>query len=202
MASDTAPEPLPEQRVITELASLKVMANPLRVRLLQELASRPASVKELAARLREGQTKLYRHVDLLCEHGFVEVVSTRAVGGLEERCYRATARSFVLDTAAFRQDDAVLGDVLSFVLDTTRSDIKARARDGTIDLDRRAPHPRALLARRCMLRLTSREIERYYQLLAELAVDVTEPDADDDGETQAYALAVAFYPSEPAPPDD
>lgn len=187
---------LPEQRAITDLDSLKVMANPLRVRLLQELAAQAASAKELAARLGEGQTKLYRHLELMCRHGFIEVVQTRSVGGLEERQYRATARSFVLDTAVFAEDEPALGQVLSFVLDTTRADIKARARDGSIDLGARAPQPRALLARRCLLRLSDAQVQRYYQALAELAVDITEP-CEDTAPRRGYALSVAFYPTEP-----
>ncbi|MEM9457666.1 MAG: winged helix-turn-helix domain-containing protein [Myxococcota bacterium] len=187
---------LPEQRVITDLAALKVMANPLRVRLLQLLADRASSVKELAAQLGEGQTKLYRHIEQMAHHGFIEVVRTRTEGGPEQRCYRATARSFVLDTSIFHDDEPSLGEVLSFVFDTTRADIRARVRDGTIDLGRRAPQPRSLLARRCLLHLDSAQADHYYRTLAQLAVDVADGTADEDAR-QGYALAVAFYPTEP-----
>jgi len=193
---DASPE-LPEQRSISDMASFKVMANPLRVRLLHALAHAEHSVKELAAQLGEGQTKLYRHVELMCQHGFIEVVATRTVGGIEEKRYRATARSFVLDTAALGPgDDAKLGQVLSFVLDTARADIKAGVRDGIIDLSRRAPQPGALLIRRSQLKLTPEQAERYYRLLGEMTADVPDAAAQHDPRARRYDIVVAFHPAE------
>src|ERR1700757_2392666 len=81
-----------EEFVIEDVDTLKVLADPVRLRIHFELEE-PRTVKELAAALHMPQTRLYYHVKRLEKAGLIGVVSRRTVSGIEERTYRTTARS-------------------------------------------------------------------------------------------------------------
>lgn len=82
---------------VTSVEGLKAMADPLRLAILKALMMGARdqrdlpvmSVKELAAKLGEPQTKLYRHVKQLEAAGFIRVASTRVVSGIVEQRYQA-----------------------------------------------------------------------------------------------------------------
>jgi len=83
--------------VLTRLDQLRALGDPLRLRLIETLAQRDASVAELARAVRVPVTRLYHHVDLLLEAGLIEVVGRVRRRGAEQRRFRAVARSFTLD---------------------------------------------------------------------------------------------------------
>jgi len=68
-------------------ATLKALADPLRIRIGLLLLESPMTVKELAAALEVPQTRLYYHVRILEQHDLIEVVERRMVSGIEERRY-------------------------------------------------------------------------------------------------------------------
>ncbi len=85
--------------VIDDPAAATVALDPVRSRLLAELAS-PASAATLAARLGIPRQKLNYHLRALEAHGLVQVASTRLWGGLTERLLVATAASYVVSPRA------------------------------------------------------------------------------------------------------
>src|SRR5690349_23081625 len=94
------PRTLPKDLlVITDLETVKVVADPLRLQLLNLLREEARTVKELAKTLHLPQTKLYYHMDLLEKHGLVRVVGTRLVSGILEKRYQAAAYKFSVDHA-------------------------------------------------------------------------------------------------------
>ncbi|HYS40718.1 MAG TPA: helix-turn-helix domain-containing protein, partial [Pseudonocardiaceae bacterium] len=86
--------PLPV-RAVDDVETLKALSDPTRVAILRALMdgspTRPAvmSVKELAERLGEPQTKLYRHVKQLADRGLIRVAETRIVSGIVEQRYQS-----------------------------------------------------------------------------------------------------------------
>jgi DNA-binding transcriptional ArsR family regulator len=86
-------EPAPEL-TITDPEVLRVLADPLRLRLVQHNLGKPWTVKDASRALGISQTKLYYHVNLLETHGLIRVHSTRVVSGIIEKSYRITAYSF------------------------------------------------------------------------------------------------------------
>ena len=74
---------------ISDVTTLKVVADPLRLRIGMLLIDRAMTVKELAAELGVPPTRLYYHVRMLERHDLVEVVGRRMVSGIEERTYRS-----------------------------------------------------------------------------------------------------------------
>lgn len=85
--------------VITDPAAAAVALEPIRSRLLAELAE-PASAATLAARVGLARQKVNYHLRTLEAHKLVEVAEERQWGGLTERLLVATASSYVVSPEA------------------------------------------------------------------------------------------------------
>lgn len=86
-------------QVIDDPASATVALEPMRSRLLSELAA-PASAATLAARVGLTRQKVNYHLNALEEHGLVRLAEERKWGGLTERLLVATAASYVVSPGA------------------------------------------------------------------------------------------------------
>ena len=100
----------PGVREIDSVQVLRALADPVRLAILAALDTHGPdgelpvmSVKELAQRLGEPQTKLYRHVKQLEAAGLIEVAATRMVSGILEQRYRARQRDLRLSAALYRR---------------------------------------------------------------------------------------------------
>jgi len=104
---ETAGEP-PTVRELDTVDKLKALADPTRQAILAALTQSPdlpvMSVKELAAKLGEPQTKLYRHVRQLEEVGLIRVAATRMVSGILEQRYQASQRELRLSPKMLREN--------------------------------------------------------------------------------------------------
>lgn len=101
--------------VIEDPAAAEVSLDPIRARLLAELAE-PASATMLAARVGLARQKVNYHLRALEQHGLVELVEERRKGNVTERVLRATAASYVISPtalAAVAPDPAQSPDQLS-----------------------------------------------------------------------------------------
>jgi DNA-binding transcriptional ArsR family regulator len=88
-----------ELEVIDDPAAATVALEPVRSRLLSELAE-PASAATLAARLGVPRQKVNYHLRALEAHRLVRVAKTRQWGGLTERLLVASAASYVVSPSA------------------------------------------------------------------------------------------------------
>jgi DNA-binding transcriptional ArsR family regulator len=86
-------------QVIDEPAAATVALEPVRSRLLAELA-KPASAATLAARVGLARQKINYHLHALEAHGLVRLAEERKWGGLTERLLVATAASYVVSPSA------------------------------------------------------------------------------------------------------
>jgi DNA-binding transcriptional ArsR family regulator len=100
-----AMEPLADLEVIDDPAAAVVALDPIRARLLSELAE-PGSAASLASRMGLTRQKVNYHLRALEAHGLVRPVEHRRWGGLVERRVVATAASYIVSPAA-------LGDAAS-----------------------------------------------------------------------------------------
>ena len=82
-----------DQVVISDLKALRVIADPLRSRML-ELLERPKTVRELAEHLDRPPDRLYYHLRLLEQHGLVRAADEGAGG---ERRYQLSAAEVTID---------------------------------------------------------------------------------------------------------
>lgn len=86
-------------QVIDDPAAATVALEPMRSRLLSELAA-PASAATLAARVGLARQKVNYHLNALEAHGLVRLAEKRKWGGLTERLLVATAASYVVSPGA------------------------------------------------------------------------------------------------------
>lgn len=201
-------EPYPEpeaEKTIHDLEALRVYFDPLRTRIIHALGNEPQTIHQVAEALDVPFTRLYYHFQLLEKHGFIRQVDARSYGGaVEEKYYQIAARMFLVDRSLMtigETDEAESGleVVLASVLDRTKDDIRASARQGTIDLQQRAPNPNALLILRGYSYLSpGRAADFYIKLRALVDEYVTAGEEGTDearGNGRYYGLAVALYPS-------
>ncbi|MFC8718383.1 helix-turn-helix domain-containing protein [Kitasatospora sp. NPDC057198] len=151
-----------KEREVTDVATLKALADPLRLAVLGVLMKRdpePVSVKEVAAELDEAPTKLYRHVKQLEQTGLVYVAETRLVSGIVESRYRSAQQSLRLSPQVFAEggeQPAVLEAVLA-AMDLVRSEFQRYFLAGRVDM---APEKRAGKFAHATLRLSPERLRR------------------------------------------
>lgn len=200
--------------VIDRPETLRLLAHPLRLRILENLRTGGAegvAVKELAAALDVPQTRLYHHVNLLEVQGLIRVVATRQVSGITEKRYGVTAYRLSVDRALLAPTEAgddALEVLLSVVLDEVRSEIKRSVAAGLIDLTRsqeKTIGPRTLLLGRRWLRLTPDQVVALNEAVREVFDRYPEADRDpasepagaEEGDVQLYESLIGFYPAVP-----
>jgi len=88
-----------ELSVIDDPAAAGVSLDPVRARLLAELAE-PGSASSLASKVGLARQKINYHLRTLEQHGLIELVAERRKGNMTERVMRATAASYVISPAA------------------------------------------------------------------------------------------------------
>ncbi|MFD8481254.1 ArsR/SmtB family transcription factor [Kitasatospora sp. NPDC059673] len=193
-----------KEREVTDVATLKALADPLRLAVLSALMKRdpqPMSVKEIAAELDEAPTKLYRHIKQLEQTGLVHVAETRLVSGIVESRYRSAQQSLRLSPqvlAEGEQPPEALGTVLA-TMDLVRADFRRNFLAGRIDLTPAAQgNPLPNKFAHTNVRLTPERLRRLRSRLDELLDEVfaeddsAEPDAV---EVTLFALMYAVLPA-------
>jgi DNA-binding transcriptional ArsR family regulator len=91
--------------VIEDAGAAAVALDPLRARLLSELA-KPGSAATVAARVGLARQKVNYHLKALESHGLLELAEERMRGGITERVLRATAAAYVVSPAALGESAA------------------------------------------------------------------------------------------------
>lgn len=188
------PDPAPDM-LITDVEQLKAVSDPLRLQILEVMsgeARRAWTAKQLAVELGTGQTKLYRHLALLEERGFVRVATTRVVSGIQEKRYQVTAHSFRVDRSLLTGADreGAMSGALDAIFDKARGEILAGLRSGTINLDPKDPKRHRMGLWVSHARLSPAKVKRVMRLIERLA----EAGETDDDAGAEYGLLVGFYP--------
>jgi DNA-binding transcriptional ArsR family regulator len=181
--------------VISDVEQLKAISDPLRLQLLERISGEPRrgwTAKELAEDLETKQTKLYHHLALLEESGFIRVAATRVVSGIQEKRYQATARSFRVDRSLLTGEDSevAMGGALDAIFDKARGEIMAGLRSGAINLDPKDPKRHRMGLWASHARLSPANVKRVMRLIEKLA----EAGENDDPDGADYGLIVGFYP--------
>jgi len=182
-----------EEILIEDLEGFRVIDNPLRQRILQ-LARHPKSVRELADGLGVPVTRLYYHVNMLEEAGFIRAVDVRKSGAQLERIYqsrRGTVRpspDFVENVGDMRKAAHVLAGAL---FDITRVEVEAvlerslRDDDGFGDLAR------------VVLQLPAPAAEDFSRRIDELIQEMRDAaTGHDDEDATIYSFTYAFVPTD------
>ena len=106
MVKKSDPE-TPEVYTVSDLEQVKVMAHPLRLRLLEHFCKKEMTTKQVAGELGEKPTRLYHHVDALERVGLIRLIRTKQNRGTVEKYYQAVAKMFKAEPALFSPGDDV-----------------------------------------------------------------------------------------------
>jgi DNA-binding transcriptional ArsR family regulator len=191
--------------VLTELEQIKVLADPLRIRILEQLCEE-RTTKQVAQRLGEKPTKLYHHVEALERVGLIALTRTRPNRGTMEKYYQAVARTFraALSAGGAAPEEKVrtYRDVVRTIFDSTSSEMGRLIEEGAGE----ALEQKGLLS---FIEIRADEDEiakvrrRLTGVLKSLAALAESGGADEAGaELPRYRLTLAFYPLGPTAPDD
>ena len=189
-----------DEYLISDLETLKVLSDPLRMRVLEAMQDKPVTVKVMAQRLDTSPKKLYYHVNLLEQHGLVVVVDTQVVSGIIEKWYQVAACSFAVDRNLLTVIDDPRGpmnDLLTSIFDATREDILRAARQHLIKSSHEDPKRRTLYLTHSVLKLLSDERDEFSDRLQALIEEFTTSDQNDDLQRSNYGITIAFYPLAP-----
>lgn len=158
---------------IDNLHTLKVYFDPLRTRIMHELAHEPRTVHQVAESLGVPFTRLYYHIKMMEKHNLIRVVDiVQLAGAIEEKYYQVAARQFTISRDLLTFDPVGKNDSLEYMLDgvfgASHREIRRSVADGRIDLNATPPHPNALLARKFLLRLTDEQATEFQRDLEDL----------------------------------
>ncbi len=185
---------IPAAAFITDPSPCESLSSPTRIRILK-LCQEPLAVRQIAERLGVPTTRLYYHVNLLEEAGFLDVVHTRKSGARIEKLYRVAGQTItpgpeLIDNV--EDVDAAARALISIVIEPARIEaeqaISKRLGGGEQPVD---------LAR-TVASLTPEEVEELASRLRALVTDFMAGKQDSDNpETAEYSLTYALLPSEP-----
>ena len=185
------------QMIITDLETLKVMSDELRLKLIEALGRGPATVKQLAELVDVPQSKLYYHVGLLEKHGLITVVDTQIVSGIVEKWYQCTAEDYHIDGKLFRLEpdrESVYGLIMT-IFDSTLAEIRQAVAAKLINLGEEAPDKDQLALTNSSAFLTPEQAELIKEQLQEIHAQLTEFDQEKNTEgKQMFSLLTGFYP--------
>lgn len=189
-----------DEIVIDDLETLKVLADPLRLR-IRELMTEPTTVKQVAEALGIPPTKLYYHINLLEKHNLIVVVDTRIVSGIIEKHYQIAARSVRvarhLLSPGSKEGDASLLLTIGSIFEDTKNDLLQSVNDGTAHLDAERNSAQVHTSR---LLLTEGEAQdltrRFNELIEEFKQKSRTHQQQKDADTaRYYKMLLALFPT-------
>ena len=187
---------------IKTIHSLKIYSSPLRRRIMSTISSEPRSVNQIAALLNLPFTRLYYHLHILEQEGFIHMVETRHVlGGVEEKFYQVAARNFLVDRSLLNVNEAVRTEAFEAILNVTLrqavTDIETSYDAGLIDITETNQTLVSIIGQARISKAHFAEFRR--QLIA--LINEYEGTHDDTIDSAVYGFTAAIYPLRPDEPD-
>lgn len=185
---------IPEEAFITDPSQFESLSSPTRIRILK-LCHEPLSVRQIAERFGVPTTRLYYHVNLLEDAGFLDVVHTRKSGARIEKLYRVAGESITPGPELIDNVDdveAAAKALISIVIEPARIEaeqaIAKRLEGGEQPVD----------LGRTVASLTPDEAEALASKLRAIVAEFMAGKRDSDNpDTAEYSLTYALLPSDP-----
>ena len=188
--------------IIRDFETLRVIADPLRKQILELLIHDTLTVKQTGDRLGLAPSKLYYHINMLEQHGLIEVVETRMVANMVEKWYKAAAADVDIapELLSFSTQEGKenLYVEVAATIDATREDLLRSLEARTVQLEQGAQEqPRKAVINRQTVQISDQRAEEFFLRLSALMEEFEAAEATSAGEKplQTYALTIAFYPS-------
>jgi DNA-binding transcriptional ArsR family regulator len=169
-----------EEIRITDLETLKVISDPLRVQILERIGlasdvGKLTTAKQLSEDLDIPQTKLYYHIKLLEKHGLIRVAETRVVSGILEKHYQIRARRIRADldisqNSLIDRDEgmALALASISTMFDTAYKNLEESFKQRLEDTKDGESDPVAMLSSQATVQLSPEEAQQFIDDIQEL----------------------------------
>lgn len=197
----TARKSAPVTYEVTSLEQLRVLADPLRLRVLNCLSQQPKTVKQVADQLDVPATKLYYHAGELERIGVIKVVETRVKSGIVEKYYQTAApmihvsRELLKLTGSPSDTTHTYAELVASLFESVADDLRRAVMTGQLVPPEASTIKTAAIGR-TTVRLTRAAAARLAKKLAKLLQEDMEAADDDAGEVE-YGFALAFFPIQP-----
>ena len=199
-----SPEPQQEAYTLKNLDQMKVLADPLRIRILEAFCEE-RTTKQVAELLGEKPTKLYHHVDTLERVGLIALSRTRQKRGTVEKYYLAVARTFRADSRVFQpkvkggSEKSALRHMLSTIFDTTAAELASLIDRGDFAMKAEDDGIVSFLDIRASKTQLKEIRSKLNEIVEPLTADAEGAAANDDDPVQGrYRLTLAYYPLDEA----
>ncbi len=184
-----------DEMLIDNLDALRMLLDPVQIRLIRALQERPRSLDELASAMNIPPGRALHYVRRLVEAGVASIVEP----AVESPRYMLRARVFLLDRRMFNPSSAqrqpAIETVSYLICDATRADFEHSIRAGVVDLEKPFPSEDSLMARRIFYSMTA-ERARWFQIqLRELLYETLTLSQQDEGEKRDYNVTFLCYPT-------
>lgn len=193
-----APEPEAQRvYVLRDLEQARVLADALRIRILEAYGREARTTKQLAEILGEKPSKLYHHVDALERAGLVRLERTRQNRGTIEKYFRPVAELFKADPQLFSSDeadptDAPVADLVTVTFEGAAEELRNLLRSGEGGRLEKEGILTRMHVRGSARRLAT--IRSRMESLVESVAEAADEGADGEGDGPAYGCLIAFYP--------
>lgn len=169
---------------ISDLDTVRLLADPLKLKLLQVFAQGPATTRQVAEELGEKLTRLYRHVDALHDAGLLEIVAEEQKRGTVERTFRAVAERFEVDQALFMEDSDAASATIRETLQAVEGEVMQALRE----------QPSDIVFMRLRLRASPERLRALQQKLEDWLAEANDEAAGNGDEQGDAGALIAFYP--------
>lgn len=179
---------------LTDLAQIKVLADPLRMRIL-ELLGEERTTKQVAGILGQPPTRLYHHVAALERVGLVRLARTRQSRGAVEKYYVAVAKAFSGELGlsssptAAKAIEATHGIAVQ-VLENTAADLRALLESGESLATLEAAGVISFLE----VRGSPKEVKSIRDRLMKILKECTDSRGEPSRVSPGYRLTIAYFP--------
>lgn len=190
-----------EEFVVNDLETLKVLSDPLRLR-IRELMSEPCTVKQVASALKIPPTKLYYHINLLEKHGIIVLVETRLVSGIVEKHYQVSSKGIRVATHLLQPANGEGGEgvqvTVNGMFEDARTDLLASISEGAVNTADDAPTHHGAKAFSIRLHLDEAEAGELFRRVDELTKEFlakSRANQSTHNPTRLYKLFGVLFPS-------
>ena len=184
MADHSSPDyELDETLDVDSAEQFRALFEDTRIRIVDLLLERAATIKELADTLEKPKGTIGHHVSVLEEAGLIRVVGTKKVRAIEAKYYGRTARTYLLSG----KTDLDVDLAPDYFLSTASIEYSKAAADYQEGFDT------AMLSTLRYARIPAERAADWAVRLGELTHEFT---AEERGGDTTYGLLVALYPTD------
>lgn len=173
---------------IRELEHLRLLSDPLKLKLLQAFTEGEKTPRQVAEALGESLTKLYRHVDALQDAGLIEVIQETPKRGTVERSFRAVAQRFEVDHSLLGNSagSADLQPIRELLRESESEILTALA-------DPQTANDESMTLAKLRIKASPEKLAEIRESLNEWLEKIQEED-DEAANTAEAGVLIAFYP--------